>query len=348
MINTYVPFKCYKILQLKSVNLEVTQKCNSRCISCQIWKMPNILFNKMETTEKELKYEDHVRIVTELSQLGCKELELHGGEPTLYPELPELIAHCSSLGMFTYFFTNGLSMTHSLAEKVVQAGLKRINFSLDGPKECHTALRGREDAFNKQIEAIKYVTEADAEKKVLKNIGTMVSSVNLERIDEVIDIAAKYGINMVTYTFHSLINEQIVNETNNIFGESVASYRTVITDDLLPKDLKLLEQKRLEIKEKARKLGIRVVRTRFMTIPAEDIAKGIKRYRYPCESFYENCTIDAFGNVIPCEMMRFKLGNVKYMPIKDIFNNGRFEQFTKSYTENFNDLRICDFCGDSL
>ncbi|WP_024832482.1 radical SAM protein [Ruminiclostridium josui] len=343
-----VAYKCYKVLELKSASLEVTQKCNSKCISCKIWELPDCLLTKKETNLNEINFEDHIRIVKELKELGCQEIELHGGEPTLYANLPELIKYCSSLNIFTYFFTNGLSMTPDLAKSIIDAGISRINFSLDGPKECHNFMRGREDAFDKQIYAIECVTKADHSNRVLKNIGTMVSDYNLHRIDEVLDIAAYYKIDGVTFTFHSVIDEENVEETNSIFGEKVASYRTVLSKDLLPKNIAMLEEKRQQIKEKARKLGVKVVRTRFTTVSPETISKGVKRDKGVCGAFYHNCSIDAFGNVIPCEMLRFTLGNVRDMTLKEIYKSGRFEEFTKKYCENYDNMKICDYCGDSL
>lgn len=92
--------------------------------------------------------------MTQLRDLGCRLIEFHGGEPTLRRDLPELVSYCTGLGMASMFATNGLNMTEELASELVNAGLGEIRFSLEGPRETHNCVRGREDAFEKQVRAI--------------------------------------------------------------------------------------------------------------------------------------------------------------------------------------------------
>jgi len=329
--------------------LELTQKCNSRCISCNTWRMQRTLLNDNTAAPvEELSFQEHVRIIDELGRLGCKEIELHGGEPLMYPKLAELVAHCSSLGISSKFATNGILMTAELAERLVNAGLTMIRFSLDGPKEPNNQLRGRQDAFDKQIRAMELFRAAGSESSVIKVIRTNVSSVNLERIDEVVDIARLMGIKRIQFAFHSTYDRAIVEETNDIFQEKVASLRSMVPDELLPKDVDLIREKRRQILQKAGVLGIYIDRTRFFSLPASEIPKGIKRDREPCILIYTRCYIDAFGNAIPCEYLRFSLGNVAQQSLTAIYQSERFNSFTRIYSLNHQNLRICDYCCRSL
>lgn len=339
---------------LHSANVEVTQRCDSRCVSCNIWRMQNV--SLQSSTDKkirkqsfdELTCEEHVKVFDQLVKQGCRAIQLHGGEPLLNSRLHELVTHCSKLGIFTGTTTNGLSMTMEKAAALVAAGLGSIKFSLDGPKELHNWLRGRKDAFEKQINAIALIQDADRDNRVYKSIRTNVSSVNLERINEVLDIADSLRIKDVQFAFYSVIDEEIVDEANEIFGEKVASRRSLVPADLLPKNVMLIKQKRAQLMEKAEKLNIHLAMTRFFTIPADEVPMGIKRNRKKCSVFDSSCTIDASGEIIPCEYLRFSMGNVRTQSLKDIFRSPRYYLFRQLYEENYMKLRICDFCCLSL
>jgi len=335
---------------LHGANLEVTQQCDSRCVSCNIWRMPetSLANNRSEIQQPELSFEEHIQVLSELEGLSCKAVQLHGGEPLLNPRLADLVAHCSSVGMFTGIATNGLSMTRDKAKALVESGLGSIKFSLDGPKEMHNRLRGRKDAYEKQIRAIELVQELDVDQKVYKSIRSNVSSLNLERIDEVMDIARDLSIRDVQFAFYSVIDDTIVKETNEIFGEPVASLRSLIPKELLPRDTGLIEKKRSQIIEKADRYGITLGNTGFFSLPVDQIPKGIKRKRSRCSIFDYSLTVDAFGEVVPCEYLRFSLGNTRSKGMKDILNGSRMKDFRRIYSESYHKLRICDYCCYSL
>jgi radical SAM protein with 4Fe4S-binding SPASM domain len=244
--------------------------------------------------------------------------------------------------------TNGLSMTEDMAGRLIDSGVSRINFSLDGPRECHNFLRGREDAFDKIISAMGMIREADRKKGVLKTTITMVSSENIDRIEEVVEIAAENGIDIVTFVHPGITDEETVKRVNKIFGEAVGSYRIVCPEKFLISNLSLIDEKRNVIKKNARKLGIKVDRTNFFTLPPGEIAKGIKRHTQPCWNIYTNIIVDAGGNVFPCELLRFNLGNVRESSLVEILQGERFEQFTKTYSQNIGNMDICTYCVEAV
>ena len=340
--------RCYKPIQIQMAKLEITQKCNSRCKTCSTWQIQDSTLSRGESIQSELKGAEYLQVLEELKLLGCKYVEIHGGEPTLYKDLPLIVNKCAELGIATMITTNGLSMTGEIAQNLIDFRISRINYSLDGPRECHNLLRGRDNAFDKMMAAMGMIREADQKKIVYKNINTMVSSKNIERIEEVVEIAFENKIDIITFVHPSIANEEVITAVNQIFGEPVASHRIVCQDEFLITDLALIEEKREAIKSEAKKFGVRVDKTNFFTFPAAEIAKGIKRHPKPCWDIYGNIVIDAGGNVVPCELLRFKLGNVKENSLTDILSSERFEEFSKIYCRNIDDISICACCVESV
>ena len=86
MMHGLKPGSAEKTVHLSSANLEVTQKCDSRCVSCNIWRMPETsLSDKTASLPEELSFDQHIHILNELAKLGCRTVQLHGGEPLLNP-----------------------------------------------------------------------------------------------------------------------------------------------------------------------------------------------------------------------------------------------------------------------
>jgi pyrroloquinoline quinone biosynthesis protein E len=150
---------------------------------------------------RELNTEECCVVLDQLNKLGCRCVELHGGEPTLRKDLPELVACSARLDMGTMFATNGLSMTEKLASELVAAGLKQIRFSVEGPREIHNLIRGRADAFDKQMQAIAAIQKADKVQQVTKIINTTISALNIQGIEDIIDVACRSQINRLLLIF---------------------------------------------------------------------------------------------------------------------------------------------------
>lgn len=343
-MTAYVVRECYQVVDIPFATLEVTSKCNSRCKTCNVWRLQA----DQDENRRELDTEECCAVLDQLRELGCQSIELHGGEPTLRRDLPELVSCCTRLGMATMFATNGLSMTEKLASELVEAGVTQIRFSLEGPRETHNLIRGREDAFDKQMQAIAAIHEADKAGRVLKVINTTISSMNIQGIEDIIDVARQVQIRHILVFLASVVGPDVAEQTNEIFGEDVAYRRSLLESEVLIHDPDLIERKRAQLLKRAQEQDVHLNNSTFFTRPVSAVIRGIKRHPGPCSRICDACTVDSFGDVLPCEYLRYKLGNVRAQSLKDILASHRFQQFSKIYAENVGRLRICDYCCHSL
>jgi cyclic pyranopterin phosphate synthase len=81
--------------------------------------------------ESILSFEEIERIARVAVDLGIEEVRLTGGEPTLRPDLPELVSRVSKLSLRSLSLTTNGFLLRSMARPLAEAGLKRINVSLD-------------------------------------------------------------------------------------------------------------------------------------------------------------------------------------------------------------------------
>src|SRR5690625_3738688 len=116
---------------MKDLRISVIDRCNFRCTYC----MPKEIFGRDFTfmpREKLLSFEEIERLAKIFVGLGVSKIRLTGGEPLLRKDLPVLIEKLTVIeGLEDIgLTTNGFLLEH-MAQKLKDAGLKRINVSLD-------------------------------------------------------------------------------------------------------------------------------------------------------------------------------------------------------------------------
>lgn len=103
--------------------LVIIRRCNLSCAYCSEYdKVSDPI--PTEILEERLQ---------KLKSLGTFGVSLTGGEPTLHPQLPNLIRKCRQLGFFrTGMISNGFLLRPELIEALNEAGLQEMQLSIDG------------------------------------------------------------------------------------------------------------------------------------------------------------------------------------------------------------------------
>ncbi|NNN04577.1 MAG: radical SAM protein [Elusimicrobia bacterium] len=135
--------KCFDIL--------LNYNCSAKCLFCSqdfAWrKEPN-----------DLPFEKAVEFMYMAYQNGYRRLGFTGGEPTLRPELPKLIALAKKIGYgYVRIQTNGIRIAdYAYAKLLADAGLTFVKYSLHGHNaELHDKLVAVPGAFEKNLRSIE-------------------------------------------------------------------------------------------------------------------------------------------------------------------------------------------------
>ncbi len=133
-----------------NLRISVTDRCNIRCFYC----MPAEDVQFMEKSEL-LSFEEIERFVRVAVPLGINKLRLTGGEPLVRQELHKLIAKLAAVPGVTDIglTTNGILLADQAAT-LYEAGLRRINISLDALTPEKFKRFTRRDGFERVIEGI--------------------------------------------------------------------------------------------------------------------------------------------------------------------------------------------------
>ncbi len=123
--------------------LDLTYKCNGRCLMCQRWSDPQ---------DNELQLAEYEQLAQTLRSLGTHQVSIAGGEPLLRPDVFQIMQCFSQRKMSVNLCTNGVLLGKNI-EAVINSGATCVTVSLDGAcAETHDRIRGMPGSFS-QIEA---------------------------------------------------------------------------------------------------------------------------------------------------------------------------------------------------
>lgn len=176
------------------VHLFSTARCDSRCVMCDI---------PARAGGYEFTTADFRRLLTGFVQLGVGGISFTGGEPTLRPDIHELLSLSRQAGLETILVTNALTLEPHI-EDILSLGIGTVNVSLDGAEaSVHDAIRGVEGAFARTTANIRRLTEkirrSGAGTEVV--ISSVLQSANSSRpaIDSFLRFVSTLGVNRVIF-----------------------------------------------------------------------------------------------------------------------------------------------------
>ena len=140
--------------QINYLRISVTDHCNLNCIYCSAGSVPHLPRHEI------LTYEEIQRLVEIAASMGINKVRLTGGEPLLRPQLSTLVRMISCIeGIDDISLTSNGLLLSKYALELKEAGLKRVNVSLDTLKEerfTRITSRGKLGEVLRGIEAARH------------------------------------------------------------------------------------------------------------------------------------------------------------------------------------------------
>jgi cyclic pyranopterin phosphate synthase len=174
--------------RLQYLRMSVTDRCDLRCRYC----MPE---DGVEASPKEevLSIEELARVARVFAKIGVKTVRLTGGEPLVRRGIATLIrlmkddAGIDDIAMTT----NGTALFH-VAKDLVDAGLRRINVSIDSVRDETFRMMTRGGDLLRIVEGIDRVRDAGIAE--IKTNAVVVRGMNDDQLAEVVEWAWSKGI----------------------------------------------------------------------------------------------------------------------------------------------------------
>lgn len=320
--------RAYKPIYVK---IKVNYGCNLKCEMCKHWR---------ETREPPISMDRFNETISELAELGCKKIHFSGGEPMLRPQLPDLVEHATQLGMRVTLTTNGTLVDKVKAKRLVEAGLRGVNVSIDSPiRKLHEKIRGVEGSFRSTTKAVELFHKYSHKGKLTVRINTVVSRNNYFSLAALPDLANELGadgINLIPVDDHCGEHLSMRKKDIALFNEEVAPH----------------------IERRAHEFGIDIADEDAFPFGKDENEVRLGRAgryafgyysKHPCFAPWTHSLIDFNGLVYVCCMTREQippLGDIRKQPFREIWEGGAYRAVRhKMHPPS---LKPCQRCDDFI
>ena len=185
-----------------NLRVSVTDRCNIRCRYC----MPSELVQFRPQVDL-LSFEEITRFVDVASTLGIDRVRLTGGEPLVRADLPELVRQLANLpGIRDLALTTNAILLAPLATSLREAGLGRLNISLDAVNKEDFLAMARRNGLQQTIDGIDAAIDAGFDKIRVNAIA--LRGFTERQIPSLVQFAAQRQIELRFIEFMPLDAEQ--------------------------------------------------------------------------------------------------------------------------------------------
>lgn len=169
---------------MKSISIHLTDTCNNSCRFCVV--------SSHQGSVEQVKRDIVGRFIKMHANKGYGAVNIHGGEPTLVPELPDILENIKELGYpFVSLQTNGrLLKDMEFAKTLADRGVELFVISLHGKDAAqHDFFTGVEGSFAEAVQGIKNIKKLG--KKVRTN--TVLCKQNYKDLPAVVKVSLGLG-----------------------------------------------------------------------------------------------------------------------------------------------------------
>jgi cyclic pyranopterin phosphate synthase len=266
----------------RAVRISLTDRCDMACVYCR----PSHADGRLPATDR-LDVDSWVRLVAGLKAEGIRRVRITGGEPLLFGDVVQLVRRLATLGLDDLALTTNASQLARLAVPLREAGLARLNISLDSlrPETFWRVTRG--GRLSQVLEGIEAACRAGYDE--IKTNTVVVRGENDGELPSIVRWTWEHGI---TPRFLELMG---VGEGAKIFRTRGVSYdemRRALEDLLLPDEARV-EPNRGPARYVQSRDGRR--RVGFVTGTTQTFCEGCDRLRATSDGVLRSCLARSEG-----------------------------------------------------
>jgi cyclic pyranopterin phosphate synthase len=213
-----------------NLRVSVTDRCNIRCFYC----MPheNVQFKPRADL---LSFEEMVRFVRIVAALGVNKVRLTGGEPLVRADIEKLVAQLAAVrGIDDIAMTTNGILLEEHAQKLKDAGLRRLNISLDAMSEATFQRIARREGLQRVLDGIAAAQRAGFEKIRLNAVA--IKGITEDEIVPLGRFAREHDLELRFIEFMPLDAENNWQSDQVLSGETIRTLLEAEFGLLTPKD----------------------------------------------------------------------------------------------------------------
>ncbi len=204
-VSARASFSSRQLERLPLVTLYLTERCNSRCVTCDYWRHGRA----------DMTLESVTRLLPSFARLGTRTALISGGEPLLNPEWQDIARLLAANGLKLWLWTSGLSLAKH-ARRACEL-FDAITVSMDGTQPAtYAAIRGL-DAFDKVCEGIRAAVDAGSP----VGLRVTLQRSNYRELPQFVALARNLGVQTLSFLAVDVANPHAFGRTDE-FAADVA------------------------------------------------------------------------------------------------------------------------------
>jgi len=296
-------------LQLTNLHIEITSKCNEKCVHCYI---PHD--NKINHIEPNLFY----NILEQCKKMNVLHVTLSGGEPMLHNNFRDFLKKCNEYNFSVNVLSNLVLLDDEIIEEMKRNQLLSVQASLYSmDSNIHDTITQMKGRFEKTKNAILKLKEND----IPLQISCPIMKQNINCYNDVIDWGKRQNIHVASdyviiarynHTTQNLINRLTLNNVEEMLNQRIIN-----------------EPQYLELMDKE-----------------AEMKKNMNPDDTVCSVCHSSICIAENGNVYPCAGWQdYVVGNANETSLKDIWNNSVKVQYLRNLRKR--DFPQCIHCTEN-
>jgi len=275
-----------------SVQLDLTYRCNERCVHCYL----------DHDDHGEMTTAEITSLLDQLAETGVFFLTMSGGEILLRKDFFEILEHARALLFCVKLKTNAILIRERQAERIRSLGVDSIQISIYSHRpEIHDAITKVPGSLKRSLDAIRFLKDQGL-KVVIANVLMLQ---NIHDYPGVKALAAELG---VEFTIDPTITPRMDGDRSILsLNINQASLREVFRD----KDLVGNVEEFCAPPKQAHEDDLDVL---------------------PCSAGHSACYVSPYGDVYPCVQFPLPSGNVRRTPFLDIWRHSEQLNEVRSIT----------------
>jgi AdoMet-dependent heme synthase len=270
-----------------SAHLDVTWRCNERCVHCYL----------DHDGEGEMSTEEIKDVIRQLADVGTFFLSISGGEPLLRRDCFEILEYARSLRFNVKLKTNAVMIGSKEAQRLRKLGIEQVQISVYSHRaEVHDAITKLPGSLRRTTEAIRHLKAND----VRVSITNVLMNFNSHDALAVKQMAKELGVNFVIDpTITPMLNgDRSITTLGITFDELQA---VMHTEEFVGSVAEFCAP---------------------VSTVGEDVLEG-----YSCSAGHTLAYISPFGDVFPCVQFPMPCGSVRKQRFREIwFHSQAFEE----------------------
>jgi len=265
-----------------SVQVDLTYRCNERCVHCYL----------DHDDHGEMTAAEIADLLDQLAEAGALFLVLSGGEIFLRQDVFEIVAHARRLRFLVKLKTNGVMIDRARAERIADLGVEAVQVSVYSHNaRVHDAITTLPGSFRRTIEGVR----------LLKACGVKVGLTNVLMKQNASDYPGVQALARtlgVACTIDATI-APMMDGNRDVLALNVdgGTLRKVLNDPAV-----------------AGPAG-------EACLPPGAIGETGALDALPCSAGHVSCYVSPYGEVYPCVQFPLTAGSVRGTPFMDIWRN---------------------------